>query len=334
MNIIFLIISLILSSNLNNIVYSLEMPKELDIEGLVENPLKISYDELRSFPQVWEIVELWCVEGYRVIKFNWTGVPLIYLLSKAKVKDNAKEVLFYASDGFTSSITLREAFDPTVILALEANGTILSEMVGREGGYRIILPCRWGYKWVAYISRIEVIDYDYKGLWESLGYSDEGRMPFCPETELSDRIFDLNFESYKIRVAGFTTGRIERASYNYDGNVFGIKIDFNSSSSHLINLFVENEKYYSHVDLFFDEKKIDGMLLGNQNITTILFENIEGAHTITILAYEKINEKENLSTPTILLYTLTIMIILAFITLILFLNYKMIKRKKRGDMMI
>ncbi len=313
-------------------VNSLEEPKELTVEGLVENPLKISYDELRNFPQVWEIVELWCVEGYKVAKFNWTGVPLIYLLSKAKLKDNAKEVLFYASDGFTSSITLREALDPTVILALEANGTILSEIVGREGGYRIILPCRWGYKWVTHISRIEVIDYDYKGLWESLGYSDEGRMPACPETILSDRIFDLNFESYKINVAGFTTGRISNIFYGYNGNVLVIKIDFYSNSKFLINLFVENEKYYSQLDFALDGKKFDGKLLKNQNITTILLDNIEGQHTITISAYDKISEEENLSTQKFYWLTPTILIILASFTLILIFNYRIRKggKDRRG----
>ena len=58
------------------------------------------------FRKFGKVVELWCVEGYKVVKYNWTGVPLICLLSKAKFKDGAKEVIFYASDGFTSSITL------------------------------------------------------------------------------------------------------------------------------------------------------------------------------------------------------------------------------------
>jgi DMSO/TMAO reductase YedYZ molybdopterin-dependent catalytic subunit len=136
---------IILSSIMPHVnVYSMDEPKELIIDGLVENPMKISYNELNDFPQVWEVVELWCVEGYKVVKYNWTGVPLIYLLSKAKFKDGAKEVIFYASDGFTSSITLGEALEPTSILALEANGTNLSEVKERGGGYRIILPCRWG----------------------------------------------------------------------------------------------------------------------------------------------------------------------------------------------
>jgi DMSO/TMAO reductase YedYZ molybdopterin-dependent catalytic subunit len=32
----------------------MDEPKELIIDGLVENPMKISYNELKDFPQVWE----------------------------------------------------------------------------------------------------------------------------------------------------------------------------------------------------------------------------------------------------------------------------------------
>ncbi|MCX8189487.1 MAG: molybdopterin-dependent oxidoreductase [Nitrososphaeria archaeon] len=317
---IFLFITSVLSSNLNSISYSLKEPKEIIIEGLVENPLKISYEELRGFPKVWEIVELWCVEGYKVVKFNWTGVPLIYLLSKAKFKENAKEIIFHAADGFTSSITLKEALDPTVILALEANGTELTKITSREGGIRIILPCRWGYKWVTQITKIEVIDYDYKGLWETLGYSDEGKMPACPDTTLSNKIFNLNLESYNIYVAGFTTGIIEKIDYNHNGKVLEIKINYYSSNKSLINLYLGNIENYSHIDLILDEK-VNATVLKNQDIITILLDNIKEQNSIKILAYQNTNEEKNSYIETNYSLILTI-IILALLTSILIYIYK------------
>lgn len=301
-------------------VYSIDEPKELVIDGLVGNPMKISYNELKDFPKVWEIVELWCVEGYRVVKYNWTGVPLIYLLSKAEFKDGAKEVIFYASDGFTSSITLDEALDPTVILALEANGTSLSEVKGREGGYRIILPCRWGYKWVSHVTRIEVIDYDYKGLWESLGYSDDGKMSICPETLVSDAIFKLNLEAYKINVSGFTEGKVNNINLNYNEKVLKINFSFYSNEKTFLNLFVEKGGGYKDIDLLVDEGEANMILLGNKNISVILLEGIEGAHTLTILVYRSgIEEQESIFNPIIYL---TILAVVAVICSIFILKYK------------
>jgi hypothetical protein len=37
---------------------------------------------------------------------------------------------------------------------------------------RLVVPGRWGYKWISMLTRIEVLDYNYLGFWESRGYSD------------------------------------------------------------------------------------------------------------------------------------------------------------------
>jgi hypothetical protein len=309
-------------------VYSMDEPKELIIDGLVENPMKISYNELKDFPQVWEVVELWCVEGYKVVKYNWTGVPLIYLLSKAKFKDGAKEVIFYASDGFTSSITLGEALEPTSILALEANGTNLSEVKERGGGYRIILPCRWGYKWVSNVERIEVIDYDYKGLWESLGYPDEGKMSICPEMLVSDAIFNLNIEVYKINVSGFTAGKIDKMNFNYKDGVLKIDLGFSSNFETFLNLFIEEGKGYSGIDLLLDGRKGNLTLLGNENVKAILLEGIEGEHTITILAYESEIRENGKVSNTIIYLIILVAIAMVIIYLIFVFEYRIKKNFK------
>jgi hypothetical protein len=37
---------------------------------------------------------------------------------------------------------------------------------------RLVVPDRWGYKWVNKVSEIQAVNYDYLGFWESRGYSD------------------------------------------------------------------------------------------------------------------------------------------------------------------
>ena len=151
-------------------------PYDLRISGLVYRPLNFTYSELQSFPMVSEVAIMKCVEGWTEL-YNWTGLPLFFLLSMTGVRAGATEVVFYASDGFSSSLTIERALHPTTLLALKANGTVLSHSNGYP--YRLVVPCKYGYKWVKWITEIEVIDYDYKGTYESMGYSDEAEIPDC-----------------------------------------------------------------------------------------------------------------------------------------------------------
>jgi len=151
-------------------------PYDLRISGLVYRPLNLTYSELQSFPKVSEIAIMKCVAGWAQL-YNWTGIPLFFLLGVTGVKMGATEVVFYASDGFSSSLTIERALHPTTLLALEAKGTVLSHSNGYP--YRLVVPCKYGYKWVKSITEIEVVDYDYKGTYESMGYSDEAEIPDC-----------------------------------------------------------------------------------------------------------------------------------------------------------
>jgi len=169
-------------------------PYDLVISGLVDHSLNFTYSELQSFPMVSEVALMECVGGWTQL-YNWTGIPLFFLLSMTGVKAEAKEVVFYASDGFSSSLTIERALHPTTLLALQANGTVLSPTNGYP--YRLVVPCKYGYKWVKWITEIEVVDYDYKGTYESMGYSDEADIPNCtlPSTTPPFEIFNVVLEN-------------------------------------------------------------------------------------------------------------------------------------------
>ncbi|UCH88216.1 MAG: molybdopterin-dependent oxidoreductase [Thermoplasmata archaeon] len=143
---------------------------KLKITGLVENPINLTYDNITSFPDTSAVVTLKCVSGpYGTAE--WTGVKLNYILNLAGIKPGAKEVIFYAEDGFSSSLTVEDAKADDVILAYVMNG----ETLPVDHGYplRLVVPGKYGYKWVKWITEIEVVDYDYKGYWESRGWDDD-----------------------------------------------------------------------------------------------------------------------------------------------------------------
>ncbi|UCF07830.1 MAG: molybdopterin-dependent oxidoreductase, partial [Thermoplasmata archaeon] len=77
----------------------------LRVDGLVENELGLSYENITAFPSKSEVVTLRCVDGPTGTA-DWKGVKVSAILDLAEVKDNATEVVFYAADGYSSSLTL------------------------------------------------------------------------------------------------------------------------------------------------------------------------------------------------------------------------------------
>jgi hypothetical protein len=179
---------------------------ELAISGLVDQPRNFTYSELQRFPMVSEVALMECIAGMTWL-YNWTGIPLFFLLSETGVMAGAMEVVFYASDDFSSSLTIERALHPTTILALQANGTVLSDASGPPN--RLVVPCKYGYKWVKWITEIEVVDYDYKGTYERFGFSDEADIPNCtlPSTTPPFETFhvDLGSANYDVIILSNST---------------------------------------------------------------------------------------------------------------------------------
>jgi DMSO/TMAO reductase YedYZ molybdopterin-dependent catalytic subunit len=146
----------------------------LEIKGLVENPVTLTYEELTSMPQISVYATLETIsnpEGGSLIgNAIWTGVPLKTVLDMAGVEESAIKVIFFCEDGYSTAITIEEAFTDDVVLAYKMNGKELTP----EHGYplRVVIPEKYGMKWAKWIISIEPTDQDYKGYWESRGWSD------------------------------------------------------------------------------------------------------------------------------------------------------------------
>jgi DMSO/TMAO reductase YedYZ molybdopterin-dependent catalytic subunit len=147
---------------------------QLEVTGLVDNPLVLTYEGILSFPAVTQVTYLFCMPGYEGTG-EWTGVPVKYILEEAGYSGSAVSVVFYAADEYSSSIILEKALMEDTILAYKMNGVTLP----KEHGYpvRLVVPDKVGYKWVKWIVKIEVVDYGYQGYWESRGYSNIGDTP-------------------------------------------------------------------------------------------------------------------------------------------------------------
>ncbi|MCK8519286.1 molybdopterin-dependent oxidoreductase [Methanoculleus sp. 7T] len=145
----------------------------LTIDGQVENRKEYSYDALiERFPHYRKVVTLYCVEGWDVT-ILWEGIRVKDLLLEAGVKPGANTVIFYAEDGYSSSLPLTYIEDRDILLAYAMNNVTLPAERGFP--FQLVAEDRWGYKWVKWVTRIEVSDDEnYRGYWESRGYANNG----------------------------------------------------------------------------------------------------------------------------------------------------------------
>lgn len=142
---------------------------KLEINGLVENPQSLTYEEVLSNQKYSKVVRLYCVEGWDV-NILWEGVLLNDLFEKANPKPEANTVIFRASDGYSTSLPLSYIIDNDIIIAYKINNVTLPPANGFP--FHLVAEDKYGYKWVRWITKIELSDNpDYRGTWESGGYN-------------------------------------------------------------------------------------------------------------------------------------------------------------------
>jgi DMSO/TMAO reductase YedYZ molybdopterin-dependent catalytic subunit len=155
----------------------------LRIEGMVEKPYTLSLKELEAMQDKQEYVTLECignpVGGNAISNALWDGVTLKKVLDKAIPKSGIRKAAFFASEGYSDSIPYDLARSDEVFLAFRMNGVPLP----REHGFplRMIVPGIFGMKNVKWLSKIELVNYDFKGYWEKTGWSDTAVIPLMSQ---------------------------------------------------------------------------------------------------------------------------------------------------------
>ena len=146
---------------------------ELILTGLVDNSINYTYNQIINEHQHYnKNVTINCVEGWSV-SVLWEGLLLRDLIDEAKPRPYANTIILYTYDGYSTSFPIDYVVDNDVLIAHKMNGEILPP----ERGFPFVLVAesKWGYKWIKWITKIEISDNaDYKGFWESFGYSNIG----------------------------------------------------------------------------------------------------------------------------------------------------------------
>ena len=170
---------------------AIELAKQdyrLMINGLVDQPLVFTYEDLERFPRENHVYFCECaantgmewagaqLNGVQfthgmIHNMEYTGIPLRTLLNEAGIKPEGKWVFVEGADASSNgrSIPMDKALDD-VLVAFKANG----EALRKEHGYpvRLVVPGWEGNLWVKWLRRVEVTEAPVDSREETSKYTD------------------------------------------------------------------------------------------------------------------------------------------------------------------
>ena len=141
----------------------------MKIGGLVDQPVSLTYDELRALPRVDQVSNFHCVTGWTVNNVRWGGVRIQDVLAAAGPSSSAHALEFVSMEvPYIDYLTLKQASLHDVMLAYEMDGKPLPREHGAP--VRLIIPQMYGYKNVKWLAGINLVPQEKLGYWEQLGY--------------------------------------------------------------------------------------------------------------------------------------------------------------------
>lgn len=143
----------------------------LRVWGKVKKELSLTLDEIKSMPSVERGNPIDCVVGW-TDEATWRGVLISDILQKTSVEGDGKFVVFRDDRNYSSTLSVDYINSGKPILAYEVDG----EPLPREHGWplRVVAPDKWGYKWVKWVTSMEVTNRGYEGTYEESGFSLDG----------------------------------------------------------------------------------------------------------------------------------------------------------------
>jgi DMSO/TMAO reductase YedYZ molybdopterin-dependent catalytic subunit len=145
----------------------------LIVGGGVRRPFELSYPRLLALPAVERYQTLECISnpvgGNLISTAKWVGIPVPDILNRAGVRPDAREVVFRAAGGYSDSLSIDQAMDPSTLIAIGMNDRVLPRAHGFPA--RLLSTGTYGMKNPKWLMGIEVIGHVYDGYWEQRGWS-------------------------------------------------------------------------------------------------------------------------------------------------------------------
>ena len=143
-----------------------------EVNGEVENPLKMNWNQFMQLPKTVSVSEFDCVTGWTRLHNTWEGVRFGDIAKLARPTVNAKyaTIACYGTPAYTTSLPLDYLMRDDILFAYNLDGKPLESQHG--GPLRLVVPGKYGYKSAKWVGQVRFTQKQELGYWESLGYSD------------------------------------------------------------------------------------------------------------------------------------------------------------------
>ncbi|MES5395584.1 sulfite oxidase-like oxidoreductase [Bacillus amyloliquefaciens] len=156
-----------------NVPYYEDMSKwNLQVYGLVDRPMLLSFEDIKAFPKAELKNDIHCVTGWSRLDNVWQGIRAKDIAEKAGVHEEAGFVILHAEEGWTANLPLTDFMRETSLLAYAHNGEPLTP----EHGYplRGVFPHLYFWKSAKWLRGIQFTKENHPGFWEKNGYHMRG----------------------------------------------------------------------------------------------------------------------------------------------------------------
>jgi DMSO/TMAO reductase YedYZ molybdopterin-dependent catalytic subunit len=143
----------------------------LGVFGEVEEPLELSFDELRELPATEVTTDIHCVTRWSRFDAGFRGVHWRELAARCRPKPSARYAIAHAAGGFMANVPLAALEDEQALVVYEADGEPLTP----EHGWpvRLVIPSKYFWKSAKWLTGIELTASDRPGFWERYGYHND-----------------------------------------------------------------------------------------------------------------------------------------------------------------
>jgi DMSO/TMAO reductase YedYZ molybdopterin-dependent catalytic subunit len=145
---------------------------DLQVDGEVDAPFSLTWDELLALPQTTITTDIHCVTRWSKLDTTWTGVRVGDLLERARVRPSGRFLLAHCDGGYTTNMPLELLYDDHVLVAHTYEGQPLEPDHGAP--LRLLVPQRYFWKSAKFLRRLEILSDDAQGFWELNGYHNDG----------------------------------------------------------------------------------------------------------------------------------------------------------------
>lgn len=135
---------------------------------------EFSFDDLAKLPRATAYTCLVRYEDKSGACGTFEGVRIEDVVKTCGAPDNSERLVFIGADSYETSLDIGEMKGDWLI-AFKVNGRDLA----KDEGYpaRAVIPGRYDYKWVRWLSKIVLIKGEHYGYWELLGRDNSGVVP-------------------------------------------------------------------------------------------------------------------------------------------------------------